>query len=94
MIDYSNAPKTFRIYAENEEAEEFHLLGTYEFDMSIKGEYRNPVQNFRCKHQTQYLIISCMIPTQKIVLEILSNYGDPEATCVYQLMVHSTWLES
>jgi hypothetical protein len=35
-----------------------------------------------------------MIPTDKLVMEILSNYGNSEATCVYQLLVHATWLDS
>jgi Sad1 / UNC-like C-terminal. len=77
-LNYTTAPQRFNVYrlSENEKT----ILGSYNFDMTIKSEFRNPVQVFECKY-------GCNIQTDTIVLEILKNYGS-FYTCVYQFKVH------
>lgn len=77
-INYSTAPKIFNVY--NLTPNEKILIGSYEFDFTIRSESRKDYQEFKCMY-------SCDRPVQVILLEVLSNHGDP-LTCVYQLKVH------
>jgi hypothetical protein len=80
-INYSNAPKYFKIFNLNG-IEECLLLGTFHFDFEISGENRKNSQNFECQTHCEEL-------TDEVLFEVIENYGSSQ-TCVYQLKVHGS----
>jgi hypothetical protein len=78
-LDYSTAPKYFKIFGLSITRGEV-LLGSYFFDLTIKSEIRKPWHNFLCHSNCDELVYG-------VKLEVLDNYGGLN-TCVYQLRVH------
>ncbi|KAJ1175454.1 hypothetical protein NDU88_000742 [Pleurodeles waltl] len=77
LAEISSAPKDFAIYGLNEEAEE---NGTFlgQFTYNSEGE---PVQIFP-------LEVKKTDTFQYIRLKVLSNWGNPDYTCIYRFRVH------
>jgi hypothetical protein len=59
------------------------VLAKYEYKIEPSGE-RVPLQTFLCDQP------ACSEPYSMVTLEVLTNYGDKSATCVYQLKVFGT----
>ncbi|XP_072518203.1 SUN domain-containing protein 2-like [Salminus brasiliensis] len=71
-----SAPKDFAVYGMTNESEEGKLLGRFSYNQ--EGE---PIQIFKIQDP----------PNQEhrlVELRILSNWGNPEYTCVYRFRVH------
>jgi len=68
------APQQFRVLGINQFSEEV-LLGIFKYE--IEGKQ---IQTFELKNTKQYAYIK---------LEILSNYGSKEYTCIYRFRVHA-----
>ena len=77
-VDYSSAPRSFRVYSLNESVKTFH--GAYELDLTVDHETRHSQGVYQCTH-------NCRAATDMVLLEITSNYGS-DNTCVYQFKVH------
>ncbi|XP_072186126.1 SUN domain-containing protein 3-like [Excalfactoria chinensis] len=73
----SSAPKDFAVYGlKDEEDEEGIFLGEFTF---VPGQA--PSQTFQLKNELSGLI-------SYVRLQVLSNWGHPEYTCVYQFRLH------
>ncbi|XP_072184187.1 SUN domain-containing protein 3-like [Excalfactoria chinensis] len=73
----SSAPKDFAVYGlKDEEDEEGIFLGEFTF---VLGQA--PGQTFPLKNKLSGLI-------SYVRLQVLSNWGNPEYTCVYQFRLH------
>ncbi|KAM9018258.1 SUN domain-containing protein 3-like [Ara ararauna] len=72
----SSAPKDFAVYGVTEEQEE-QFLGRFVFLAPLK-----PSQTFQIKSELSGFV-------NYILLQVLSNWGHPDYTCVYRLRVHS-----
>ncbi|XP_061297174.1 SUN domain-containing protein 3-like [Pezoporus flaviventris] len=71
----SSAPKDFAVYGVTEEKEE-QFLGQFVFLAPL-----NPTQTFRLKNELSGFV-------NYILLQVLSNWGHPDYTCVYRFRVH------
>ncbi|KFQ49161.1 SUN domain-containing protein 3, partial [Nestor notabilis] len=71
----SSAPKDFAVYGVTEEQEE-QFLGQFVFLAPL-----NPTQTFQLKNELSGFV-------SYILLQVLSNWGHPNYTCVYRLRVH------
>ncbi|CAG9322227.1 SUN3_2 [Blepharisma stoltei] len=82
IVDYATAPKNFSVWSMETAVEdnECSLLGSYSFDMTIKGEKRRSWEIFKCAN-------NCDTAITAVLLEIESNYGAND-TCVYQFGLH------
>ncbi|KAK4874469.1 hypothetical protein RN001_013829, partial [Aquatica leii] len=79
VIDTTSAPKDFRVYGlDNAKSTIGHDLGLYEY--KLEG---NPTQTFTIKNKD----IS-NVSYKHVELQILSNYGNPQYTCLYRFRVH------
>lgn len=81
-LDRSSAPKAFRVWTSLPKSSEI-LLGTYEYSIDILEEGQNIVQ------QTFELERLVKTPVSNIRIEILSNHGRPDYTCLYRVRLHS-----
>ncbi|NXH14795.1 SUN1 protein, partial [Bucco capensis] len=72
-----SAPRNFEVYGLDDEYQEGgKLLGHYEYDQ--EGE---PLQMFPVMEQSAKAF-------QIVELRVLSNWGEPEYTCLYRFRVH------
>ncbi|XP_010783482.1 SUN domain-containing protein 1-like, partial [Notothenia coriiceps] len=75
----SSAPRDFRVYGlQDEEEEEGKLLGSFRYDQD--GE---ALQTFPVTEQNGSWF-------QVVELQVLSNWGNPEYTCLYRFRVHGS----
>ncbi|XP_065535700.1 SUN domain-containing protein 3-like [Lathamus discolor] len=71
----SSAPKDFAVYGVTEEQEE-QFLGQFVFLAPL-----NPTQTFQLKNEHSGFV-------NYILLQVLSNWGHPDYTCIYRFRVH------
>ncbi|XP_074486998.1 SUN domain-containing protein 1-like isoform X2 [Sebastes fasciatus] len=74
----SSAPKMFSVYGVKTEEDEGTLLGTFLYDQD--GE---SVQTFKLSDQEEGVF-------SHVKLQVESNWGNPDYTCVYNFRVHGT----
>ncbi|XP_069057711.1 SUN domain-containing protein 3-like [Pleurodeles waltl] len=74
--DITSALKDFAIYALNEGTEEAAFLGQFTYDSE-----GHPIQTFKLEEQNADIF-------KYIQLKVLSNWGNPEYTCIYRFRVH------
>lgn len=82
-FDLSTAPKAFRIsgwHMEPAKASEPEVLGTFEYDIGAD----HAAQTFSVKPGPS----ASMSGYNVVRLEVLSNHGSDDFTCIYRLRVH------
>ncbi|KAF7989601.1 hypothetical protein HCN44_008275 [Aphidius gifuensis] len=72
----NSAPREFRILGKIDD--KYVVLGVFSYD-----DEGTSSQNFPLKNQ-----IAESTPIKIVMLQVLSNYGNPDYTCVYRLKVH------
>ena len=81
--DIGSAPAKFRVHTSRGPSEEFVniLSGTYDIHRNMQS------QNFAVISDVK------QVPTKFVTLEVLSNHGKPEWTCLYRFQVHGRLLD-